>query len=530
MSGAESESQKRQLEQRMLLELRLAARIGATLYVPTHAFLAALDFLHAPAPWAGLAVRAASAAAVWWLVWFLNAKLKDAAKLHWVNHAVYFAALAPVFWIGGTMPETFLVAFLPTLVALAVFLPGRARDLWAANAFAAAAGIAFVAAHPADFAAAPRVYLVTAVVNMALIAAGGSYLAARRRSEVVKWVAATERLEEVLRFGEQMADAGILQAPEVAKLRRLAENRPDYSREQFLLDLEGSRALTKFQARTILERGFEALRIGAWLLVEPRGEGGVGEVFRARHLRTGQVAAIKRILPAALAQPTALARFRREAAVGGELDHPNIVKTLEVLETDGRPAIVMEFVPGGSLADRLEREPALAPEEVRRLGIEICAALEHAWERKLVHRDLKPANILLGADGRAKLGDFGLVHAAHGASMTALTQSGVVMGTLDYMAPEQAGDASGVDIRADLYSLGCTLYHAATGLVPFDADTPIRKILAHQSQPPVPLRRAAPRVPADLAAVIERLMAKDPAARFQTPAEAAAALASASAP
>ena len=211
-------------------------------------------------------------------------------------------------------------------------------------------------------------------------------------------------------------------------------------------------------------------------------------------------------------------RFLREARAAAAVVHEHVVGVFAVVESVGLPFLVMEYVPGRTLQDRLDRDGPLSLPEILRIGTQTAAGLAAAHAQGLVHRDVKPANILLenGVE-RVRLTDFGLARAAADAAMT---RSGVVAGTPHYMAPEQASGET-VDHRADLFSLGSTLYAICAGHPPFRAESPLAVLRRVCDDEPRPLRELNPEVPAWLEAIIARLMAKDPARRFQTATEVA---------
>ncbi len=257
-------------------------------------------------------------------------------------------------------------------------------------------------------------------------------------------------------------------------------------------------------------------------LLEEIGQGAMGTVYRARHEKMSRTVAIKIIRSERAGEPDSVRRFRREVRAVAQLDHPNIVRALHADEVDGALYLVMEYVEGIDLA-RLVREQGPLPiaracEYIRQAAL----GLQHAYERGLVHRDLKPRNLLLSEPGLIKVLDFGLARLGEpgsSAQSSTMTHSGVVMGTPDYMAPEQGRHSHTVDIRADLYSLGCTLYFLLTGRVPFPGGSLTEKLFRHQHQQPEPLRSLRPDTPPAVTALVSRLMAKWPADRFQTPAE-----------
>jgi WD40 repeat protein/CubicO group peptidase (beta-lactamase class C family) len=252
-------------------------------------------------------------------------------------------------------------------------------------------------------------------------------------------------------------------------------------------------------------------------LLAPLGSGGMGMVYRAVHTRLDKEVALK-VLPAErMRDPEAVARFEREIKAVGKLDHPNIVRATDAGEVGGTHFLVMELIDGIDLAHLVEKHGPPAVVDACELIRQAALGLEHAHAHGLIHRDVKPSNLLLSRAGQVKLLDLGLALLPETRSVpVGLTASGVVMGTIDYMAPEQADNPRALDARADLYSLGCTLYHLLTGRPPFAGpayQSPAQKLKAHALAPVPPIREGRPEVPADLAALLERLLAKDPGAR-----------------
>jgi WD40 repeat protein/tRNA A-37 threonylcarbamoyl transferase component Bud32 len=255
------------------------------------------------------------------------------------------------------------------------------------------------------------------------------------------------------------------------------------------------------------------------------GQGGMGAVYEAEHRVMQRSVALKVIKPTYTADDSAVERFRREVRAAARLAHPNIVAAYDGDNVGETHFLVMEYVAGKSLASVLrENGPlpiALACEYVRQAAL----GLQHAHERGMVHRDVKPDNLMLTPDGTVKVLDFGLAALLAERRAGGLTDSNVIMGTPDYMAPEQAEDARKTDARSDVYSLGCTLYQLLTGEPPFPGETAMMKILAHREQPVPPVRRKRLEVSEGLARVVARLMAKKPEDRYPSAGEAARALA-----
>jgi eukaryotic-like serine/threonine-protein kinase len=266
------------------------------------------------------------------------------------------------------------------------------------------------------------------------------------------------------------------------------------------------------------------------------GAGGMGAVYKAEHRLMERLVALKVINPALVSSPAALERFEREVKTAAKLSHPNIVVALDAEQAGDLHYLVMEFVEGLSLDRLVASKGPLQPNFAARIIYDTALGLQHAHEKGMIHRDIKPQNLMRQRDGVIKILDFGLARLATQAwqsSPAALeaaeraedaTRAGALLGTPDYIAPEQASDAHLADIRADIYSLGCTLYFLLTGEPPFPGGTVLDKVHAHQTCTPTPIRLRRPDVPAELAEILERMLAKNPADRFARPADLAKAL------
>ena len=263
-----------------------------------------------------------------------------------------------------------------------------------------------------------------------------------------------------------------------------------------------------------------------YLPVRLLGHGGMGAVWLAEHRVMGRQVAVKAIRPEFMATAGAVERFRREVQAAARLGHPNIVAAFDAEQAGDTHLLAMEYIEGVNLADELRQRGPLPVAEACDVVRQAAVGLQHAFSCGLIHRDLKPHNLMRTADGTVKILDFGLaVLADAGEREGGLTGQNVVLGTPDYIAPEQAEDSHAADVRSDVYSLGCTLYHLLTGRVPFPGDSVLRKLDAHRKQEPEPMRIRRPKISAELAAIVAKMMAKAPADRYQTPAEVAAALA-----
>jgi hypothetical protein len=260
-------------------------------------------------------------------------------------------------------------------------------------------------------------------------------------------------------------------------------------------------------------------------VLQPLGAGGMGTVYLAEHRLLKRPVALKVLRAGTLATPDAVARFRREWESAARLTHPNIVAAHDAEQVGALHFLVMEYVAGTNLHDLVGRDGPLPVARACDYVRQAALGLQHAHERGLVHRDIKPSNLMLTPEGTIKVLDFGLARFAQTPHAGGLTETGVVMGTPDFMAPEQAQSTSTVDIRADIYSLGCTLYYLLTGEEPYTEGNSFEKLLAHQKAPPPDVARLRGDVPAEVRQALARMMAKDPARRYATPAEVAEALA-----
>jgi WD40 repeat protein/tRNA A-37 threonylcarbamoyl transferase component Bud32 len=256
------------------------------------------------------------------------------------------------------------------------------------------------------------------------------------------------------------------------------------------------------------------------------GRGGMGVVYQAEHIQMERLVALKVISKSILDNPTATQRFAQEVKAAAQLNHPNIVAAYDFEQAGDLHMLVMEYVEGSNLAEVVERKGPLPVAHACHYVRQAAQGLQHAFERKMIHRDLKPHNLMLTPQGTVKVLDLGLARRTSNCpQQSGVTAVGTVVGTPEYIAPEQARDSSTADIRADIYSLGCTLFCLLTGKPPFPDGAPMQKLLAHIEQEAPSLRQLRPDVSAELAAVVMKMMAKKPEDRYQTPAEVMAALA-----
>ncbi|HET6880502.1 MAG TPA: bifunctional serine/threonine-protein kinase/formylglycine-generating enzyme family protein [Pirellulales bacterium] len=282
--------------------------------------------------------------------------------------------------------------------------------------------------------------------------------------------------------------------------------------------------LTPFQAAEIAAGRAAGLVLGNYVLLDRIGAGGMGQVFKAWHRRMQRTVAIKMLPDQAAAGEASIARFRREILSAAQLLHPNIVAAYDADVAAGVHYLVMEYVAGQNLAERLRERGPLPVAQAVKYVLDAARGLAYAHARGLIHRDVKPSNLIVDETDVVKLLDLGLARPAAAIAEAELTSPGDVVGTLEYMAPEQATGAESVDGRADVYGLGCTLYRLVTGQLPYRGGSPQALIAAHRDQKMPSLCAAREDVPRPLDAIFKRMVAKKPDDRQQTMDEVVAAL------
>jgi serine/threonine protein kinase len=308
--------------------------------------------------------------------------------------------------------------------------------------------------------------------------------------------------------------------------------------------------LTPYQINQVFLGRAAGLALGPYVLLQRLGEGGMGRVYKARHVKMARTVALKVIRKDRLDSPDTTKRFFREVQAAAQLDHPNIVTAYDADEVGGTYFFAMEYIDGQDLGKLVKQDGPLPAPVACDYIHQAAQGLQHAHEKGLVHRDIKPSNLLVAAARPGRRGSGS--HPALGAPSTSplrpmikildmglarvrplqateesptLTHFQAVLGTPDFIAPEQARNAHEADIRSDLYSLGCTFYYLLAGQVPFPQAAPLEKLLKHYLDDPAPVEEVNPEVPPRVGRVVRRLMAKDPDARYQTPAELAEELA-----
>jgi serine/threonine protein kinase len=314
---------------------------------------------------------------------------------------------------------------------------------------------------------------------------------------------------------------------ENARLEAFAQQADAQTPKQLAARLITGGLLTTFQAEQVLLGKWRGFHLGKYRVLERIGYGGNGTVYLCEHTIVRRRVALK-VLPTNKADnPTALVRFYREARAAGALDHPNLVKAHDIDQDNGLHFLVMDFVDGTNLQDLVSRVGPLEPARAANYVAQAARGLEAAHAAGLVHRDVKPGNILIDRHGVVRVSDLGLARffCDNDDPLTLRFDERVVLGTADYVAPEQALNSHDVDARADLYSLGATFYFLLTAQPPFPDGKAAQKLIWHQVRMPQPVRKHRPEVPEDMAALVGRLLSKDPKQRPQTAGEVADALA-----
>jgi serine/threonine-protein kinase len=373
--------------------------------------------------------------------------------------------------------------------------------------------------------------------------ARASYVVLARTRGVKRGSAEEGRIVDRDPFLLRLKDSGLLTPEQLRDVEQcFPDARPDTAVAQELI---GRGMLTPYQAQQLLLDPERPLVLGQYRILEEIGRGGMGHVYKALHTVMGRVVALKIIAPELVKDAHALRLFRREVQAATLLQHPNIAMAFDANECAGEHFLVMEYVDGPDLDAVVRRHGGLPIALACSVVRQTAEALQYAHEKGMVHRDIKPANLLLaGWDDRAltpwlhdraaapsplpivKVLDFGIarLRLPAGGDTLPVRNPGNVIGTPDYIAPEQAHNIHAADVRSDLYSLGCTFYYTLAGRVPFPGESALEKVLHHALEEAMPLAVVRSDVPPEIAAIVYRLMEKDPDQRFQTPGELARAL------
>lgn len=322
------------------------------------------------------------------------------------------------------------------------------------------------------------------------------------------------RTDIILRL---LADTGLATDDKIEQIRKAAG---DADLIDFMIEKKVMSAAQGEKYRKKVQEVEEAPSIPNWTIIRKLGQGGMGAVYKAVHnVMAKKVVAMKVLAPALANNPDFVARFEREARSAGALDHPNVVAGVDFGHTtSGAPYFAMEYIDGDSAKDLLAKEGKLKVADALKIVYDVGKALEHAAGCKLIHRDIKPDNIMIvRKDGTVKLADLGLAKQMD--DENSMTQTGSGFGTPYYMPPEQARNAKYVDPRSDIYALGATLYHLLTGKVPFSGDTAMEVLIAKEKGNYAKASASNPDVPSQVNLLIDKMMAKDPAHRFQNASE-----------
>lgn len=320
------------------------------------------------------------------------------------------------------------------------------------------------------------------------------------------------------RFLEQLKTSRLISATRLAEAQSPAF--ADNSAEELAREFVRQGDLTKFQAQHLLQGKGKALVLGSYTVLDKIGAGGMGQVFKAQHERMDRVVAIKLLPPGVMRNAMAVARFAREVKSAAKLLHPNIVTAFDADQANGNHFLVMEYVEGCDLSALVKTQGPLSVPHAVEYILQAARGLEFAHKKGVIHRDIKPGNLLLSTEGTVKILDMGLARIESlgdgDAAPADLTSSGAIMGTVDYMSPEQAFRTKSADARSDIYSLGCSLHYLLTGRPLYDGESVVEKILAHREKP-IPLPRdARTDVSEKLELAFCKMVAKRPETRYQS--------------
>ena len=324
-------------------------------------------------------------------------------------------------------------------------------------------------------------------------------------------------------FIRSLSECGLMAAEEVREfIDAFPHDIRPATAEQLAREMVGNGRLSKFQAQAVYQRKSLILVMGNYVLQERIGRGGMGEVFKAKHQKMDRIVALKILSPAAMKSPGAVKRFQREAKAAAKLTHPNIVTAHDAGEDHGMHFLVTEYVDGENLAAIVRQYGAVSLGKAVDYTLQAARGLEYAHSNGVIHRDIKPSNLLLDKQGTVKILDMGIARVdefvgklAFG-SADEMASSGVIVGTPDYMSPEQGNDIRVADARSDIYSLGCTLYFLLTGQPAFPGETVLQKIIAHREHPIPFLREFRGDVPEAMERVFQKMLAKRPQDRYRS--------------
>ncbi len=323
---------------------------------------------------------------------------------------------------------------------------------------------------------------------------------------------------------DRVSRSGVVPAEKLQGLfDELAEmGQPPRTPNEMIERLIEAGLITRFHGEKFAIGKYKGFQLGSYLILEQLGSDGVGQVYLAHHVNMNRLVALKALSPQAYENdPIAKERFHREARAAGSLDHPNIVHVFDLCQDGKLLYLVMEYVDGASIQSIISKHGPFEIATAAHYARQVAFGLQHAHELKFVHRDIRPANLLVDRGGVVKILDFGLVRseADETGELTRQAVDRSILGTEDYIAPEQAVDSSKVDIRADLYSLGATLYFMLSGQTLFPDGPAGEKMIWQQVKNPTPINKLRPEVPLKLAGVVHKMLRKKPDERYATPAE-----------
>ena len=326
------------------------------------------------------------------------------------------------------------------------------------------------------------------------------------------------------KFVENLTNSGLMSAADIeAFLKDLPDRKKPADGQALAKELIRSKKLTQYQATAVYQGKIKILSFGEYEVLDKLGAGGMGVVLRARHKRMKREVAIKVLPSSAMKEAEAVQRFYREVEAAAKLNHTNIVTAYDASETNGVHYLVMEYVPGKDLSELVKAKGALSVDKAVDCIKQAAQGLQFAHDRGVVHRDIKPANLLLDQEGVVKILDMGLARINTGGigqddetEAAQLTRTGQMMGTVDYMPPEQAEDTASADHRADIYSLGCTLYRLLIGESPYEASTIMKRLLAHRDAAIPSMRAKRAEVPERVDQIFAKMIAKTPEERYQS--------------
>lgn len=331
-------------------------------------------------------------------------------------------------------------------------------------------------------------------------------------------------VQSVREFLQLLSESQLLSAKTLRQISEQVRTAPaNLPLERLIQSLLKTGLLTRFQVQRLLCGHSDGFFVGKFKLHDVLGQGGMGTVYLAEQTTKPRLVALKVIKNLASSPPESRIRFEREARAAARLSHPNIVQAYECDEIDGVPYIAMEYVEGINAVEQVERFGKLPWRQAADYMRQVALGLEHARLNHLVHRDIKPANLLIAIDGTVKVLDLGLCLMTNDADDMRRTRD-LQVGTVDFMAPEQAIDCHAVDTRADIYSLGCVFYSLLSGHLPFQAKNTAQKLLMHQTAHPRPIHQHRHDLPTPISDIIHTMMEKNPGDRFQTPGIVAEAL------